>query len=128
MEQTWSKFSKYTQKVQIQEQVKHSAPIQNIEVVHINIDDDNNVLALIQFPEPSEEELQLHNHKRCATYITFIASRDMDKARSQMMQPWQNVKQFGICVQGLLMPVKSIHTIHWKIPYFSMSNMIELIL
>lgn len=67
---------------------RDSALIQNIEVVHNNIDDDDddNVLTLIQFPESSEEfeELQLPNHERCATHtLHLIASRDMNKARSQ---------------------------------------------
>lgn len=55
-----------------------SAHIQNIEVVHTNIDDDNNDddNMLTQFPEPSEEfdEFQLPNHERCATRTLHLNS------------------------------------------------------
>lgn len=58
-----------------------------IEVMHDNgDDDDDNVLTLTQFPESSDEfeEVQLPNHERCATHtLHLIASKDMDKARSQ---------------------------------------------
>lgn len=68
--------------------ISEGALIQNIDIMHDNIDDgdDDNVLTLRQFPESSEEfeELQLPNHERCATHtLHLIASKDMDKARSQ---------------------------------------------
>ncbi|KAL3279278.1 hypothetical protein HHI36_016786 [Cryptolaemus montrouzieri] len=58
--------------------------------MHDNIDDgdDDNVLTLRQFPESLEEiELQLPNHERCAANtLHLIASKDMDKVKSQKVR------------------------------------------
>lgn len=56
---------------------RYSALIQNIEVLHDNIEDgdgdDENVLTLSHFPKSSEEfEELLPNHEWCATHTHII--------------------------------------------------------
>ncbi|KAF9409731.1 hypothetical protein HW555_011021 [Spodoptera exigua] len=48
-------------------------------------DDNDDILALNEFPEPQENDLyQLPNHERCATHtLHLIPARDFDKARNK---------------------------------------------
>lgn len=58
MDQIWSKLFKYMDKTNTGMSEKDSALIQNIEVMHTNIKE--------------FEELQLPNHERCATYTVHL--------------------------------------------------------